>query len=204
MRTLVSTLSWLLALALVLTVSSADAARKKGKKAPPDATKGTLPKEKIIKVIKEHKDALKHCYLVQQELKPELEGSVTLRWKIYPEGEVQQVEVSEATLDDKDVHACLKDEIGGWTFTKPKGGVVTVTFPFQFRPPPKPPEEAKPDEGKDEEKGKGKDGEEKKDEGDGSGKKDDGMNFGGGDLEDLFPADKPAKKKAAPKKKGKN
>lgn len=222
-----SLLSLVLTLALLLTVSSAEAARKKGKKAEPDETKGTLPKEKIIKVLKEHKDAIKSCYSVQQEMKPELEGSVTMRWKIYPEGEVQGVEVAEATLEDKDVQTCLKGEIASWTFQKPKGGVVTVTFPFQFRPPPpKPaedetklaedvPAEDKPADKKSAKKGgdkgskkaddakpepapdkkaddKPKDKPEDKQD---KGGQDDGINFGDGDLNNLFGDDKPAKKK---------
>ena len=43
MRALVSTLSWLLAACILLAATPADAARKKGKKAEPDAAKGTLP-----------------------------------------------------------------------------------------------------------------------------------------------------------------
>jgi hypothetical protein len=94
---------------------------------------GSLPKGKIMSVIKANKKGIMDCYEMAKIRKAQLEGSVTARWKIYPEGEVQSCDITQSTVDDKEMESCICFEIGRWVFAKPKGGVVTVTFPFHFK-----------------------------------------------------------------------
>ncbi|MBN2358218.1 MAG: AgmX/PglI C-terminal domain-containing protein [Deltaproteobacteria bacterium] len=132
--------------ALLLT-PAAEAARK-SKKAKSEK-EGTLPQDKIMKVVEQNKAGIKQCYEMAKLRKPDIEGSITVRWKVFPEGNVESCEVVESSLDDKETAGCITGEIKNWTFPKPKGGVVTVTFPFNFKNTDKgkPKEEPKPAEG---------------------------------------------------------
>lgn len=120
-----------LTICALLLAPAAEAARKSKKAA--DEKEGSLPQDKIIKVVEKNKAGIKACYESAKLRKPDIEGSITMRWKVYPEGNVESCEVAESTLEDKDIGDCMAGEIKNWTFPKPKGGVVTVRFPFNFK-----------------------------------------------------------------------
>jgi len=124
--------TWVVVLASALLLTPAAEAARKGKKAKADK-EGTLPQDKIIKVVEQNKASIKQCYEWAKQRKPDIEGSITVRWKVFPEGNVESCEVVESTLDDKEIASCITGEIKNWTFPKPKDGVVTVNFPFNFR-----------------------------------------------------------------------
>jgi len=131
-RSKFSRTAWLVVAICALLLAPAAMAAKKGKKAA-EEKEGSLPQDKIMKVVEKNKAGIKACYESAKLRKPDIEGSITLRWKVFPEGNVESCEVAESTMDDKDIGECIAGEIKNWTFPKPKGGVVTVKFPFNFK-----------------------------------------------------------------------
>ena len=66
---------------------------------------------------------------------------LTLRWTIQPTGQVDAAEVVGTTAVDADVLDCVKQQMNGWTFSRPSGGPLPVERELRFRsaPPPPPP-----------------------------------------------------------------
>ena len=58
---------------------------------------------------------------------------LTLRWTIEPTGKVTATEVVGTTAVDADVLHCVKQQMIGWTFSRPSGGPLPVERVFQFR-----------------------------------------------------------------------
>ena len=58
---------------------------------------------------------------------------LTLRWTIEPNGKVTATEVVGTTAVDADVLHCVKQQMIGWTFSRPSGGPLPVERAYQFR-----------------------------------------------------------------------
>jgi hypothetical protein len=58
---------------------------------------------------------------------------LTLRWTIEPTGKVTATEVVGTTAVDADVLHCVKQQMLGWTFSRPSGGPLPVERVYQFR-----------------------------------------------------------------------
>ena len=58
---------------------------------------------------------------------------LTLRWIIQPTGKVTATEVVGTTAVDPDVLHCVKQQMLGWTFSRPSGGPLPIERVFQFR-----------------------------------------------------------------------
>ncbi|HET6146897.1 MAG TPA: hypothetical protein VFH68_05150 [Polyangia bacterium] len=60
-------------------------------------------------------------------------GRVNLRWTIRANGTVADPEV--VAVDPIDLHLlnCVKQQIGAWTFARPRGGMMPVDFSYTFR-----------------------------------------------------------------------
>jgi hypothetical protein len=58
---------------------------------------------------------------------------LTLRWTIEPNGKVTATEVVGTTAVDADVLHCVKQQMIGWTFSRPSGGPLPIERVFQFR-----------------------------------------------------------------------
>jgi len=58
---------------------------------------------------------------------------LTLRWTIEPTGKVTATEVVGTTAVDPDVLHCVKQQMIGWTFSRPSGGPLPVERAYQFR-----------------------------------------------------------------------
>ena len=59
-------------------------------------------------------------------------GKVTLEWQVTPTGSVGVVRVKYSDLRDTEVASCMQASARLWHFPSPKGGAVTVTYPFVF------------------------------------------------------------------------
>ena len=55
-----------------------------------------------------------------------------MAFRIDETGRVRHVEIKSTTLRHPPTLKCIRDEIGGWRFPKPKGGQVVVSYPFIF------------------------------------------------------------------------
>lgn len=97
--------------------------------------KGSLSKEVIRRVIRQHLNEIRFCYEQQLALKPDLGGRVAIQFIISPTGSVQMSKVASSTLGNKQVEGCIAKAVRRWTFPSPEGGgVVIVTYPFVLQP----------------------------------------------------------------------
>lgn len=94
---------------------------------------GQLAREKVAKVIQKHQGEIQGCY--EQELlsSPGLSGKVTFDWTVTRQGNVSGVSQKSSTLGSAAVANCIMDILRGLKFPKPKGGSVTISYPFMFR-----------------------------------------------------------------------
>lgn len=95
---------------------------------------GSLDKEIIRRVIKQHLAQIRYCYEKELVRHPGLFGKVATRFTIAATGRVQQASVSQSTLKNAEVERCITAKIRTWKFPKPKGGgIVIVKYPFIFK-----------------------------------------------------------------------
>ncbi|HEX4620319.1 MAG TPA: TonB family protein, partial [Myxococcaceae bacterium] len=96
---------------------------------------GGLSKDVIAKVIKRHENEIKFCYEQELNKTPNLNGKVAVQWVIDPTGSVSDANVTETSLSNNNAESCMLARIRRWKFPSPEGGgVVTVTFPWIFKP----------------------------------------------------------------------
>lgn len=96
---------------------------------------GGLSKDVIAKVIKRHQNEIKFCYEQELQKTPDLSGKVAVLFTIDPTGSVSEANVSESSMGSANAENCMLARIRRWKFPEPQGGgVVTVTFPWIFKP----------------------------------------------------------------------
>jgi FHA domain-containing protein len=97
---------------------------------------GSIDKELIRAVIKEHAQQIRFCYEEQLAVNPKLAGKVVIRWTIDADGNASNASVdgSGTSLSDDKVHQCMMARIVSWQFPKPKGGgIAVITYPWILR-----------------------------------------------------------------------
>lgn len=95
---------------------------------------GSLDKEIIRRVIKQHLAQIRYCYEKELVRSPGLFGKVATRFTISANGRVQSASVAQSTLKNSEVERCITAKIRTWKFPKPKGGgIVIVKYPFIFK-----------------------------------------------------------------------
>ncbi len=94
---------------------------------------GSLDKEIIRKVVRQHRREIKYCYEKELQKNKKLKGRVVVQFTISPSGDVVAALITESTLGNTNVEQCMQGKIRRWTFPSPKGGgVVKVNYPFNF------------------------------------------------------------------------
>ena len=97
--------------------------------------KGSLSKEVIRRVIRQHINEIRFCYEQVLATKPDLGGRVGIQFIISPTGAVQMSKLASSTLGNGTVEQCIVKAVRRWTFPSPEGGgVVIVTYPFVLAP----------------------------------------------------------------------
>jgi TonB family protein len=95
---------------------------------------GSLDKEIIRRIIKQHIAQIRYCYEKELVRNPGLFGKVATQFTIAANGSVQSADVSQSTLNNSEVERCITAKIRTWQFPKPKGGgIVIVKYPFIFK-----------------------------------------------------------------------
>lgn len=95
---------------------------------------GSLDKELIRRVVRQHLAQLQYCYERELQRSPELAGKVVMKWVINGQGRVTQAQVAETQLRNSNVEGCLAARIKTWTFPAPHGGgIVIINYPFVFK-----------------------------------------------------------------------
>jgi len=93
-----------------------------------------LTRDEIQRVVRLKQDEYRFCYEKQLQQRHDLEGKITLKFVVGPDGRVLKTEVLESTVADPEVGACIANKARRWQFPTPRGGgVVAVRYPFLFR-----------------------------------------------------------------------
>jgi len=97
--------------------------------------RGRLPPAQIRSVVLENLDVFSRCYEDARRGNPKLQGKVTVKFEIDPDGIVRRSADARSDLPDASVVECTVDAYRTLRFPRPNGGVVTVYFPLIFNPP---------------------------------------------------------------------
>ncbi len=115
---------------------SGEAKAPKGSRAAGGVQLGSIDKEAIRAVIREHTPDIRSCYERRLAASPTLRGKVVIKWVIQPDGSTSDAvaEDEPTTLRDPELHACMRSRIVTWKFPKPAGGGVgIITYPWIFQ-----------------------------------------------------------------------
>lgn len=94
---------------------------------------GSLDKEIIRRVVRQHRREIKYCYESELQKNKELQGRVIVRFTISATGSVVSAVVKESNLKNASVENCMAGKIRRWVFPEPKGGgIVIVNYPFNL------------------------------------------------------------------------
>jgi hypothetical protein len=94
---------------------------------------GNIDRADVLRVINERMGAITRCYERRLMSNPSLSGRLVFGWTITSAGRVSGVNVRSSTVADPAVASCISRIIGGMRFPQPRGGSVTISFPFLFR-----------------------------------------------------------------------
>jgi hypothetical protein len=90
-----------------------------------------LGPEEIHDVVLAHLAGLRSCYDQGMARKPNLNGGLTMAWKIAANGNVVEATVATSSLDDAIVEQCVVDQVRSWQFPS-SSAPSTVNWPFKF------------------------------------------------------------------------
>ncbi|MDP8256958.1 MAG: TonB family protein [Candidatus Alcyoniella australis] len=99
---------------------------------PTSATKG-LTRDQINSTISEYIGRVKVCYREGLRRNPGLEGVVWVRFNVGADGSVVSATITQSTLGDPQVEACILRRVQRMKFPKPVGGSATVNYKFTFQ-----------------------------------------------------------------------
>ncbi|HVY39271.1 MAG TPA: AgmX/PglI C-terminal domain-containing protein [Polyangia bacterium] len=108
---------------------------------PPDiligsaSVRGSLDKEIIRRIVRQHLNEVRYCYVNALAAHPTLAGRVVVQFTIAPTGSVLAAVLSSSTLGNLAVESCVVGAVRRWEFPQPQGGgLASVTYPFQLSP----------------------------------------------------------------------
>jgi hypothetical protein len=95
-----------------------------------------LDKEVIRRVVRSHINEVRHCYNQGLVRDPNLQGRVSIQFRIDARGSVPASVVGTSTLDAPAVERCIASAVKRWRFPAAPGrmGSVLVTYPFVLSP----------------------------------------------------------------------
>ncbi len=101
---------------------------------PPQVT-GSATLLVVRHLVRSHAPELRYCYGLSLTDDPRVDGDVTLRLDIAPDGTLDTVSQSSSSLSDPDLEACILRAARGWSFPAHRGpDPSTVTVPLLFMP----------------------------------------------------------------------
>ncbi len=95
---------------------------------------GSMSSKDIGKVVRMNSTAVRRCYEKALKSDPTLKGKIAVTFMINAKGRVEMVEISDDTMKNASVSACIKSLVRRWRFPQPEGGPASVTLPFVFSP----------------------------------------------------------------------
>jgi hypothetical protein len=97
---------------------------------------GSLSRGEVVEVINRSIGRIQRCYEQALSSEPELSGRVSFAWTIQPNGSVAGVRQAGGSLGSGRATACIAGVVRALRFPRPRGGPVSVTFPFVFQRAP--------------------------------------------------------------------
>jgi len=98
--------------------------------------RGSLDKEIIRRIVRQHMNEVKFCYDQELARKPALAGRISVQFAISPVGQVIASTLQSTSMDDARVENCVVSAVRRWEFPKPMGGgIAIVLYPFSFTSP---------------------------------------------------------------------
>jgi len=95
---------------------------------------GSLDSDSIARVVRSRMRMVQDCYERELKRDPGLAGKIEIEFTIGEDGSVTEARVATNKMGSDEVAQCIVSRIQRWKFPKPKGGSVTVNFPFIFAP----------------------------------------------------------------------
>jgi hypothetical protein len=93
---------------------------------------GQLDRGEIQKVVNAHLHEVQGCYERKLIREPTLAGKIVFEWVVDTTGSVGVVRIKFSDLRSSDVASCIQSSMRRWKFPEPRGGPVTITYPFVF------------------------------------------------------------------------
>ena len=94
---------------------------------------GSLSRAAVSKAIAGRMGRIRRCYERElQKTSKKMTGKVSIEWVVKTNGRVRGAKVKLNTLGNAKVASCVVKEIRKVKFPRPKGGEVTIVFPFIF------------------------------------------------------------------------
>ena len=97
---------------------------------------GELRREAVAATLQHHLSKVQACYERELIDNPDLSGRLDFAWVIQTSGEVFDLRLIKDQLGNTNVAECVRTVIADITFPEPKGGPVTIKYPFVFRDTP--------------------------------------------------------------------
>jgi len=99
----------------------------------PTGSAGVFCKEADVRrKVKGRAAAIRACYEMQLQMKPQLRGKVTLQWIVDLSGKVKGVKVARNTTGSDKLASCVSKVIGKVRFRAPVRGICVIRWPFVF------------------------------------------------------------------------
>ncbi|RYZ04457.1 MAG: AgmX/PglI C-terminal domain-containing protein [Myxococcales bacterium] len=95
---------------------------------------GRLPPEVIARIVRQSFGHFRLCYESGLRQNPKLEGRISTRFMIEPDGSVSGIGSAGSDLSDPAVVSCVTNAFRSLSFPQPEGGAVTVVQPILFQP----------------------------------------------------------------------
>jgi Ca-activated chloride channel family protein len=98
-----------------------------------DIVRGSRDKTMIERVFTARHNEVRQCYQTELQKHPALAGRLVLELEIAPGGAVTAARITESTLPDDSVGACVEKAVRAWSFPAAMGaGDTLVHYPFVF------------------------------------------------------------------------
>jgi hypothetical protein len=97
----------------------------------PEAMPAQLDDGDVLKVMRNHKEAIKTCLTKQKTADPSLDGTMTVAYVIEGSGKTKRWTVSPDKFKASVVGKCVVDSVKTWTFPQFSGHAMPVDFPVK-------------------------------------------------------------------------
>jgi TonB family protein len=105
---------------------------KVGVSAGTPASRGGLSPDQVKRVVMAHTGALRACYESEAQRNPNLQGGVTVTWKIEPSGSVASASIASSSMNNPRVEGCVLRQVKAWKFPTAETPTDVQAFPFKF------------------------------------------------------------------------